>query len=1360
MMSVDRGRSDSHDGEFLGAQNGAVPKSEVVEEDPLHIHRLFIRGQFARTDPNVYGNNDGMIDYPSEISSVIFLKNMFVFLYDNRVYRSGFYDNYHYPILVTERRVIAICLINEKLSQILVLYEEKGEMAFLVLQDNVVDHPKYRYSTGHQRNNESDGRFLPSVFEEETLNYFVQADFKAYKEKYELLMNGNQYNGNQYSSPLQENYSIDLKYFPQFGLIVYACNPALDSMDCVQEVNKSKVLEILIKDSDESASILTAAEVLNISCQYLHNESLFSIWSGFDTFSAKMKIFLATAYQDNIILLWQVRLSVNSGNNMDECSSEDGDDLNEIFEEDEKEMELAELAKLKIPATLIGSDDGEENEEDNDENDEDESDENASIYSDHERLQTLNTVQTDLANSFPLDAGIEISLHEQKQESKSANDQRTLIQENRKLTKIKTKHKAWITSLSEPILSDDESLKNQIFVASGDKIGSIGLYCFSSHLLDVHRTVYRQGESDDQNESEKKKKVRRSRYDSKQGPWKLCDFRNNITGQHAITLLRLQTKSVDHISSKLFVGDQSGNVTVLDVSHKTNKMHIMQVLSLFSSFGGVSTLSVTPLMNEFSCGVNSNNSNQTGSLSRINSRIRCYSKDSGEAIECLLSPKMSSIFKLWPESIVQEKHSKYSAKMDSSVYKSQSLIDCCFTLIEKNIIIVCDFTKQMHLYDIRTGMLLLSVIMPTESCTCLLALPYIYTIKRPFQMGVEGVTHNLNEWLRLCNEQQNRIQDDAGITVISGHKSGEVHIYHMFFPTIHHGETSIIGSKEMGSLVAGSSHTSSYHLNNFGTFLPDESCHVSEERENNEFDQTVKKDRGIHRHENGDNEDVMSTSQDGMEDEVFDLLEGSDIQKQNDHSISSKHNEEIFDNDEGSLQYSINNRDEVNSDELHIKHHHHYLPQTPKSNPTDGINELEDETFHQHRHPHYDVVESLRFSPLQVTDLFFSSTGQYLIVVHIKRFLFLFRNDLHYKSLNPVIESKLKQQRPVDTHLHLHQPMQSTVKSGKENLARDSQSSVLSTVSKRAPVVGPNVSKPKSKGKTPLASDDPTTLLFPKDIYQFVRQVELDHNIYSITELIPANLDDETSTDEMNGDRDGSSLETDREIEVGPNGERLILIITGPELITIGLFNALDGSYITKFPCPTIPLNMINTATSSVTSCSVQSRVRFGLIWDFAIKGSQERSLVGLCPTTNPDQYVIFNELNGFQLLYDKNHMTFVQQQAFQNQHFVSTFNSSWQRDHFIGIEGFTVKSSPIVTMWSPYHGQLLRIQLHRERGLMLMRSKHYFTHNIPHGNIDQQNHSTNNRIVSIKPLKKSSHFRNHRVLVVLSNGYGIVLHL
>ena len=117
---ANRRRTDSHDDEL--GKSGAIAPNEIVEEEPLHIHRLFIRGQFAHGNPTTMYGNDGMIDYPSEINSVIFLEQFFIFLYDNRLYRSGYYDNYQYPTLVTEDRIVSITTINEKMNQLFLCY--------------------------------------------------------------------------------------------------------------------------------------------------------------------------------------------------------------------------------------------------------------------------------------------------------------------------------------------------------------------------------------------------------------------------------------------------------------------------------------------------------------------------------------------------------------------------------------------------------------------------------------------------------------------------------------------------------------------------------------------------------------------------------------------------------------------------------------------------------------------------------------------------------------------------------------------------------------------------------------------------------------------------------------------------------------------------------------------------------------------------------------------------------------------------------------------------------------------------------------------------------------------------------------
>jgi hypothetical protein len=1449
---MDRRRTDSHDGKLLDHSSSGLPSSEIVEE-ALHIHRLFIRSQFAKTNPHDE-DLDGMIDYPSEIHSVIFLEKCFVFLYDNRLHRSGYYDNYHYPMLIMEDRIVSICLLNEKMSQILVLFESTGELMILVFHD---------ISWSFQTSSHSQSKPHQQMFQLETLSYGVKVDFLSYMRKYDMLMNGNAFNGNQYASPLQENYSVDIRYFSQFGLIVVACHPALEveeysitlesklSTNYTSLQSESKVLEITINDTSndgvvdqqhgqETNSLFAAKELLSISTKFLHNDSIFSIWDGFDIISSKRRIFLATSYQDNVIYLWQVRLSAKQRNSLDgeavdmENNSDEDDDPNEIFEEDEREAELAMEAMLAaMPKTLVGDENEEDDENDDDEDDEefdeeyddenDEEHEQEGGDEKNEKNEPQQYVDTDTNERNGKDNSIDTDLSGQDgggvssetEEDKHLNDnqgnlslnpttetsqmdgQSTILQDNRKLMKIKTKHKAWITALSQVIPPADVKVEgtNRYFVASGDKLGSIALYDFSSDLLHPNSEKVDHGDQC----GDTKKKAKRSRYDSRKGPWKICDFRHNVTGQHAITVLLLQFCYRDHthVGTKLFAGDQSGKVTVLEISHKTSKMHILQTLSLFSTFGAITTLSISPTNQDssFDGNMGNNHGDETVDTSGINNstaRLRCYSNDSGEAIECCLSPSMASVFKIWPESILQEKLGKaksvHASRYDSTIYKAQNLIDSCFILVERNILIVSDFTKQMHLYDIKTGNLLISMTMPIDKCTCLLALPFVYSVRKPFELGQSGKTHSLEQWMNFANQQLQGLQYESGITVISGHKTGEVVIYHLFFPT--HGDMKVakqhVGtSQEFESLMAGSSKTSQFHLEH-PTFYSSEPSQPSGYLEG--------KSRRQHspHQQHSQEEDWMSSSQVSNDDEVFDLLDSPIMHNSNGNKQRpfSQDDESNQSNRSGSSP-DVHKNYEDSSEVLHLKHHHHYLAQ----NKSLFVNEREREReifegagedgHDDNRHPYYEVVQTLRPSPLHVTDLFFSTTGQYLVSIHLKRFLFIFSNELHFKTLHPIIEDKRKQhalKNPTESVVSPTDQQTLTSNNGKtkttnkvgrvsNNSDRHPQTnepekqSALNKITKKSPIVGPNVCKSKNLNK-PMIEDDPNAIVFPKETYRFVHHFELDRNVYSITELIPTLLEEEPiamenkKKESKKPERMSTNIAGEMEKEMGLEKERLVLVISGPDSTVIGLFDAISGSYLIKIPLPAIPLNMVNPATSTVTISSVQSRVRCGLIWDFPIKGSKERSLLGLCPTSNPDQYLIFNETHGFQLLNDQDHMNLVKQQALQQQQssFSSSYHSSWQRDQIIGLQGFSAFSSPIVTAWSNYHSLLLRIQLHQDRGVLMMRSKHYFTHNLPQSG-DQLNHY-NNRIISVKSLKKSSHIRNHRVLVVLSNGYGIVLHL
>eukprot|EP01033_Poteriospumella_lacustris_P002538 gene2538-1841_t len=166
----------------------------------------------------------------------------------------------------------------------------------------------------------------------------------------------------------------------------------------------------------------------------------------------------------------------------------------------------------------------------------------------------------------------------------------------------------------------------------------------------------------------------------------------------------------------------------------------------------------------------------------------------------------------------------------------------------------------------------------------------------------------------------------------------------------------------------------------------------------------------------------------------------------------------------------------------------------------------------------------------------------------------------------------------------------------------------------------------------------------------------------------------------------------------------------------------------------------------------VQLRVTW--VWDYIDHASLQCVLMGLC-AHSIDEWFEFNEIDGLKPVA----------LATANQGGVSSMPStmvskapaSLLQSFILGAETYRAGEAPIVVAWSQKSCVLVRLQLVEGNRVTVTRKKRYDL-----TATGLLRHAVRNRVhfLTGKALATSTHIRNHRVVVVLSNGFAVVLHL
>jgi hypothetical protein len=256
--------------------------------------------------------------------------------------------------------------------------------------------------------------------------------------------------------------------------------------------------------------------------------------------------------------------------------------------------------------------------------------------------------------------------------------------------------------------------------------------------------------------------------------------------------------------------------------------------------------------------------------------------------------------------------------------------------------------------------------------------------------------------------------------------------------------------------------------------------------------------------------------------------------------------------------------------------------------------------------------------------------------------------------------------------------------------------------------------------------------------------------------------------------------------------DRLLLVLQGEKNL-IQLFDALTLTNLTDF---IIPLKAKHHQHQQEHHSSSSQQIQGTLIWEYEeeiLDDQQEtvlridRILIGMC-ATNLQEWFVFNEADGLKSAfleanqysttttaasflspfqapihlnntsYLDNSINSIPSSSLNLLHPTTTPINTIQEEHRVHTDilrmvAYAPSESPIVIAWSLKECMLLRVQSqegHQNHRLTVTRQKSYQL-----AEIDPCTRRM--KIVTAKSLKKTSSIRNHRAIIVLSNGFAIV---
>lgn len=798
---------------------------------------------------------------------------------------------------------------------------------------------------------------------------------------------------------------------------------------------------------------------------------------------------------------------------------------------------------------------------------------------------------------------------------------------------LKTKHNAWVTALSDVTSGCSE------FLASGDCAGMLMIWRLSfDGALSGEVNL-------DKAEPKRKKKPLKVLLRNKT----LCEGRS------------ISTILIEPALSDLWVADVSGAVTNAQLSVASRTLHPVRRLLLFGTLGGPSFLHWKPNAAEPAESNPEDDEEPKAVKPAEAGLLRVFSPACGQLVECTILENIESVFKLWADPVgnMQPRPLFHmtGGKMGSGdmVGPGGNIVDACTMLPNLNMLATTNSrSRTIQMWDLDSGLLKHSAKMAEGFCDVLSSFD-----SSPLTAPEEPA------------EDEPVVAPAPQVSIAwlaAGYSNGEFQLLKLSCTTTW---TPVPPQKHRRDRRASTKSNRPRHDSRLSAEMSRGSGQAPRQRLQSANDIDILDTVGPH-HQQG-----VAYSRARMESE--DLLDDGQLSDRSDASFRRNR----LNSDEFLLG---SDDDSVNGDGGAGRggRRAHRIPQEQRS------------PFFSSQALHHTVEATKTFCPLPITDIFFSSSGDFIAVCHMRRTIVVYNNHVDAKkvSLRVTFDEMF-------CDIHTLVPTELTTE-------REQRRNVEAQLRRESSILAG-----RSRGR--VHSEDRATSL-----------PDASHDPY------------------------GSVLPTTGVDAVLQDPESLILVLQSATQIR--LLDGIRGTVLTEFGLPVLSGAAVSSA-----------------VWDVPCSDNQDSSLgdrafTGVCVAKDMSIFLFGERADTVRQyrLHDQQDLQvdatrspvrtrFPQSTALTATHRTASFIRSFSALDNL-VQGVTVRDltsfAPLACVWSLRRLAVLRVQLLKDHGAEVLRSEEFA---LTRGKV---------RIVYASAMRAAPRTRNHRALLVLSDGHIIILHL
>lgn len=849
------------------------------------------------------------------------------------------------------------------------------------------------------------------------------------------------------------------------------------------------------------------------------------------------------------------------------------------------------------------------------------------------------------------------------------------------------------------------------------------------------------------------------------GQWSLVLDEAAFCEGQQVTMLHIDPRNL-----YAYVGDTSGRLSIAQISVKSNRLHVVHDLVLFPASHGPSAVFIAPpsslptasLSASYVYGGDNESVSSKRDLKAV--LVQCFCDSTREAVQVRLAKGIASVVRVGAcavlpcdrgnhklRSLRPDGHNTFPVQDAATV--GSKVIDCSLVLPALNAVVTVDWLGVLQLWDVVTGALLHQNMLPSHHVTCL--------------ASSDG----------RCWRQEKRVM------LCSGHRTGAVHAVSL---TVDARFATAAPLALAESVAEGSFHDI------------DVVDAVAKEAELPVFDLLREEDSDGGGDDDGDDPDADDDDAGDADDASQPAASDADNgplapageaggRALGEGSVASAAGESLAAMSNWSLQGSLR-----------------------KTRDTSTANQLP---------LLWNVEQSARASRLPATDVFWSDFGLQFVALHGRRELHLFETYAAAadETLPPPAEEPARptggiaaagdeplgerrrtakktdatgaaapRATPRATGHRAAQPRSGATARGDSSnppTARSRQSQKSATPPAAATSAATDDESDAGSLGSSVSSQPPLELGALRNATATAAKRPSRSMTLPFAPLHVTLLQRQPSDSDSSGGRTrhGSSADDAEYASAASREDRLWLVLQKARDVIV-IFDALKMEFMTEVQL-------------SPAGQEVQLSVTW--VWDYIDHASLQCVLMGLC-AHSIDEWFEFNEVDGLkpvassaanqggsfhQSTYSQvksASQVFEEQAATADDHnddavvgpsfssaslgvssmpstMVSKAPASLLQSFILGAETYRAGEAPIVVAWSQKSCMLVRLQLVEGNRVTVTRKKRYDL-----TSTGLLRHAVRNRVhfLTGKALATSTHIRNHRVVVVLSNGFAVVLHL